>query len=182
MKSLRIIQILAKIARVICIIVFVCSIIGAVGCISGLIALPLTQDAIVIDGKTLAEYLLEKDIPIEKAYAAMATGLASCGVSIFLSKYNELFFKREIELGSPFNDEIVKRMRKVAIVNIVVSLVLSVACAISISIVENVTKINMSFRFDYFSSIGYGISLLIISLFCDYGAEKSKPSEGNEVQ
>ena len=177
MKSIRIIQVLAKIARVICIIVFVCSIVGAVGCMVGLIVLPLCKDIVVSDGKTLAELLIEKDMPLYKVYCALAVGLTSCGVSIFLAKYNELFYKREIEIGTPFNKEVVRDMRKTAIVNIITSLVLVIACSIAVAVVSNINKADMSFKFEYFSSIGYGITLLILSLFCDYGAELNQKQE-----
>ena len=177
MKALRIIQVLAKIARVICVILFVFCIVGAAGCLIGLITLPLSENIVIFDGKTVVEFINEKGGSMSKAYGGIVAGLLSCGVGIFLSKYNELFFKEEIELGTPFKMNIVKKMRKVAIVNIIATVALSIAVGIAVVIIQAIYHEDINLDLNLFSTIGFGISLLIISLFCEYGAEKE---EGNQ--
>ena len=103
MKSLSVIQILAKIARIICLIVFICCIIGAVGCAVGLLVFGVSKDLVIQDGKTLADLLAEKNVPIVMAYSGMAVGIVACGVEAFLAKHAELFFKRDIANGTPFD-------------------------------------------------------------------------------
>ena len=175
MKSLKIIQILAKIAWIICKIVFIACIVGASCCLLGLILIPIFKDVVVYEGKSVEVLIAEKGHPLYESILACAVGFASCGTGIFLGKYNELFFKEELDVGTPFKHEIVKKMRKVAIVDIAVSFALGLVCAIAVAIVEHVNHTTVDFKYELMSFVGFGISLLIISLFCEYGADVSEP-------
>lgn len=174
MKALRIIQVLAKICRILCIICFVGCIVGAAGCVIGLVVVPLIKDIVVEGGKTVEQMFLEKNITMPKLYTSLGVGIAGCGMGIFLAKYNGVFFKQELDAGTPFDMVIVKKMRKVAIVNIIVSIVSCIAIAIAVAIVEKLNNTSFNLNNGYFSSIGFGIYLLILSLFCEYGAEVNK--------
>ena len=135
MKSLKVIQVLAKIAWIICKILFILFIIGGVGCVMGLSLFAIVQGVKVNADQTVAQLLAEKGIQTPLAYAAMAAGLISCGGGAFLAKYTELFFKEELDVGTPFKHDMVKKMRKVAIVNICVSLGLAIVSSCVVSIV-----------------------------------------------
>lgn len=179
MKSLKVIQVLAKIAWVLCRIVFVVCIVGAAASVVGLSIFHLVQNVKINAEQTVAQLIEEQHIRIPEAYAGMGIALLSCGVGIFLAKYNELFFKKEIDERTPFKREIVKQMKTVAIVNILVSLALGIIAATAMSIVLSINHLESINRGDFslFSTVGFGISLLIISLFCDYGAEVSEHKE-----
>ena len=183
MKSLKIIQVLAVICRVICIIVFVACIIGAVGCLLGLTILPIVKDVVVHDGKTIAELIAEDGkTTVETIIAGCGVGLFGCGVEIFLAKYNELFYKKEIAVGTPFNKEIVRDMRILALVNILVSLTAVIMVGIALGIVRALVRDVQHFNNYIGTPIGYGIALLVISLFCDYGAELNNKPEVMEAE
>lgn len=171
MKSLRIIQALAKIARIICLIVFILCIIGAAGCLIAIIVVSSLRNVVLYEGKTLNDILLENRATFEAVLAALIVGLLSTGVGIYLSKYNELFYKRELAVGTPFKMEVVKDMRKVSVVNIVVSFSLSVVATITVLIIAGVTGVHVEVNYSLFGTIGYGLILLLISLFAQYGAE-----------
>ncbi len=178
MKCLKIIQILAKVVRVLLLIAFIVCIIGAAGCILGLIIVPLMKDVVLYDNKTLTDIFWENDIAMGQVYAGLVGGLISCGMGIFLSKYNEIFFKEEIKIGTPFDMVIVKKMRKVSIVNIACSLATAIVVAIAMAIVLAVNGIkNSKFDINVFSTVGFGLTLLILSLFCEYGARKDEEKE-----
>ncbi|MBO4285904.1 MAG: hypothetical protein J5880_01055 [Bacilli bacterium] len=183
MKSLKIIQVLAVICRVICIIVFVACIIGAVGCLLGFTILPIVKDVVVHDGKTIAELIAEDGkTTVETIIAGCGVGLFGCGVEIFLAKYNELFYKKEIAVGTPFNKEIVRDMRILALVNILVSLTAVIMVGIALGIVRALVRDVQHFNNYIGTPIGYGIALLVISLFCDYGAELNNKPEVMEAE
>ena len=178
MKSLKIIQVLAKIIWIICKVLFVIFIIGAAGCLLGISLFTLVQPIKVNADQTVAQLLAEKGVNTAQAYAGMSAGLISCGGGIFLAKYTELFFKEELDAGTPFKHDIVKKMRKVALVNIIVSLGLSILCGIVVGVICAVNHIeNNSDLFKIFSTIGFGLALLVISLFCEYGADLAEPKE-----
>lgn len=171
MKALRIIQILAKIARIICLIVFIACIVGASISLLGLILIPLCKGTVIYENKTVEVLIAEKGLPLYLAITNCAVGFISCCTGIFLGKYNELFLKEEIELGTPFTRDMVKKMRKVAIVDIIASFALALVCGIGIAIVQYVNHAEVEFKYEFMSFVSFGISLLIISLFCEYGAE-----------
>lgn len=171
MKSLRIIQALAKIARIICLIVFILCIIGAAGCLIGIIVVSSLRNVVLYEGKTLNDILIENRATFESVIAALIVGLLSTGVGIYLSKYNELFYKRELAVGTPFKMEVVKDIRKVSVVNIVVSFSLAVVATITVLIISGVTGVHVEVSYSLFGTIGYGLVLLLISLFAQYGAE-----------
>ena len=178
MKSLKIIQVLAKIIWIICKILFVVFIIGAAGCLLGLSLFTFIQPLKVNAEQTVGQLLAEKGVSVPQAYAGMAAGLISCGGGIFLAKYTEIFFKEELDVGTPFKHDMVKKMRKVALVNIFVSLGSSILCGAVVGIICLANNIeNKMDLFDVFSTIGFGLALLVISLFCEYGADFAEPKE-----
>ena len=59
MKSLKIIQVLAKIARIVCLVVFIASIVGAAGCFLGLVIFCAIKD-IPYNGQTISSKLIVK--------------------------------------------------------------------------------------------------------------------------
>ena len=189
MKSLRIIQILVKIVRIICIVLFVLFIVGAAGCALSLIILPIIQNIEVSEGKTIADLMVEKGVVISTMYGSIVIGLLSCGVGIFLAHVNRLFFEEELKVETPFDKDIVKKMRVNALINIIASIALSITAGIVVGIVKAVSGNNTEFRFELLSTVGYGLFLLVLSLFCDYGAELKNPpvevidsSEENEAE
>ncbi len=181
MKALKIIQVLAKISEIICMVLFILCIIGAAGCLIGLIVVPIIQNTPLVDDKTLVDILAEQHVLMSEVYSGIVVGLLSCGVGAFLNKYNNIFFKEETALGTPFKMEIVKKMRKVAIVNIVATLALSIIASGSVAIIGVILHESVKFDWSLYSTIGFGISLLIISLFCEYGAEKDEPKPEDPI-
>ena len=189
MKSLKIIQTLCKIARVICIIIFVLSIIGAAGCLIGIILMPALKDEVIYNHKTLEQLLEKNGTNFNVALTAMIMAFVVCGVSIFLSKYTELFFKKEIEVGTPFNKDIVRRMRVLGVVHIVTGILTTVivSSVIAIAVASNPDVENSrNFNLSNVSSLWFGIAMLIISLFANYDVEKEealkKESETNVIE
>lgn len=176
MKSLKIIQVLAVIARVICIVVFVACIVGAAGCALALTIFPLVKDIPLPDEKTISSILVENGTNWQTVVVGCVVGLLACGVNIFLAKYNEIFYRNEIKVGTPFKREIVREMRITAIVNIAVSVSAMITLGIIIGITKAFVRELGNIRLEFGGwLIGYGIALLVISLFCDYSAEKEDP-------
>lgn len=173
MKSLKIIQVLAKIARIVCLVVFIACIVGAAGCFLGLVIFSVIKDIPFGQGPTISERLIEQGTNSETVIVSIIVAMASCGLSIFLAKFNEIFFRNEVKEGTPFKKEVVRDMRITAIVNMAVSFSFFIMMAITVGIIKaflrNLGNIELSFSWWI---IGYGLSLLVISLFCDYGAEK----------
>ena len=178
MKSLRIINVLAKIARVVCLILFILMIIGTLGCLMCTIFVPLLRNEVLYEGKTLEDIFVEKKLNFVTVETVCAIGTFVCAVNVFLTKYAEVFFARVVRQGTPFEMDTVKRMRKLAIVNIVVEIVTCIAVATTIAIVKVLNKDFIEFNNSsyYAGSISFGLYMLILSLFVEYGAIKDNPA------
>ena len=172
MKSLATIQKIAKAGRILSKIVFICSIVGAAGCLLGIVAFAVIPDGFKIGELTL-HGLIEKnaEMSIGTAYASMATGMIICGGEIALARIAELYFKRELAAGTPFTFAGAKELKRLGFCAIFIPLGTSVLAGIAYAVIkavfENVAELKSGFTF----SIGLGIMFLVMSVICKYGAE-----------
>jgi hypothetical protein len=192
-RSLKTIQVLAKIAKVLSMIVFVFCVVGAV-----LSTLALTASFFVknigIRGHIFSD-ILEKKVGVQ--YWVVPAILGACVVctvcEAILAKLSHSYFSREIEDGTPFTEGGAKQLKRTGIIIIVVSLCLVLVLAI----VFGVIKSKHAFDFDVFKafverhsdevsvtvrsepdfslsgigSVGTGIMFLILSVIFRYGSE-----------
>ena len=71
-------------------------------------------------------------------------------------------------------------MRKVAIINLIASVALCITAGIVLVIVSAIYRVHLDYDFELWGTIGFGLFLLVLSLFCDYGAcllDEKKPQE-----
>lgn len=171
MKSLNRIQILIKICRIVCYILFGCFIAGVAGCVLGMIILNFVKDINLGNGTTITTELAKNGITINGCYAMMAAGIVGCGVGIFLSIYTANFFKKILDEGTPFKRSIVKETRIVGLVNVLVNIAASILIGIGFGIAKAIDP-GIGKLANYSGvSITFGIILLLISLFIDYPVE-----------
>lgn len=80
MKSLNIIQALAKIGKVLSKIVYICCIVGVVGCIVGLVSLPFAEQGIFKIGGVSIHGLIVNNagIDLTALYPAMTGAMILC--------------------------------------------------------------------------------------------------------
>lgn len=183
MKSLRIIQTLFKVARVIALIFFILSIIGASGCFLAVIILASMSNVVLYDGQTLAQIMANNNTDINAVIASVVFGMLGCGFSIFLSKYSELFFLKELKAGTPFTREMAKEMRRYGLVYIIVTISATVIMSIAYGITAIFVKSLRSYDFSFhIGSIVFGLFMIILSVFCDYGAELQETKENEVVE
>lgn len=175
MKSLKVIQVLFRIARILALIAFILCIIGASGCFIATIVLAIIKDMPIVQGQTFAEFLASKGIEFGAVITYVIFGMLTCGFNIFLAKYSELFFLRELKAGTPFTKDMVKDMRKYGLVYIIVSVAATVVLAITYGVIAIFVKSLSKYDYSYHvGSIIYGLFFIILSLFCDYGAERDE--------
>lgn len=165
MKALKRIQLLSKIAEVVCRIIFIFCIIAVAGAAISLLVVGFAKNNVDFQNE-----LGKRNITLTKVVCDSLVTLLSCGCGIYLSYYNEKLFKKEIKLGTPFDLGLVKDMRKVAIINIILCIALSIVVAIVVAIVKAINNSTEAVDYDVWTTVMFGIFLLIISLFCEYGA------------
>ena len=182
-KYLKIIQVVSKIGKVLSTIVFVCCIIGAVGCLIGILSISLMPNSLVISGMQFSEFLQKNaGINVGTVYASIIGAIIVCAGNAVISKMAQNYFKHELEAGTPFTDDGAKEMFKLAIFNISISLGSAVIIAIVSAIMKNNFADYVKPDFSNASSIGMGLVFLLVSLLCHYGAELNKKTQTGEVQ
>lgn len=174
MKTLKIIQTLAKIVQIVSKIVFICCIVGASGCVLGIISLACGLEGIKIGGVTLKNIIQnEAGYSVGTLYTQMAASVFLCAGEGVSAKFAEVCFKRELERGTPFDLNFARETFRLGIITICVPLGALVLAEITQGIMSHALEDVQALNLDGSSSFGGGIAIIIISLLCRLGAEQS---------
>ena len=171
--TLDTIQTISKVGRVLCKIVFVCSLAGAIGSFVGILALALgIVGAVQLGHVTIHSILSESaGMTLGTLYAAMAEGCLLCIGEAFLAKIAETYFRHELAAGTPFTTEGAAELKRLGLWTILLPL----GTLIAVNLVHLVFSIFFQDIADIqtydFSSIGLGIGFLVVSVLCKHGAE-----------
>lgn len=172
MNTLNTIQKLSKIGKVLSRIAFVFSVIGAGGCAAGLLGLGFGGGAIWLGSVTL--------------HGLVSGGPDGFkGVAAVLARFAEVYFKNELEAGTPFTFAGAKELLRLGILAIAVP----TGCAAVGSIAEGITAgllkveaASMDRYFDGGAGIVLGVLLILGGLLCRYGAELREAGSGSEKE
>ena len=173
-KTLHIIQKLAKLGKVLSKIVAICCIVGAAGCLVGIISLSLGDfEAVKIGGVTIHS-MIEKsaETSIGTVHASMAVGLILCTAEAVMAKLAQRYFQNELAAGTPFTFDGASQMLRLGISIICIYIGALIAADISYAIVNHNFLDVADMRLDDYNQVGTGIAFIVTSLLCKYGAEK----------
>lgn len=171
-KTLNTIQILMKVGKIISQIAFIFGIIGLVSCAVGIISLAFLPESFVIDGvKFVIRSSENENTSIGTMYSAMTVSLIMFIGETIIARFDYLFFKRELEVGTPFNFEVAKKMKYISIKMIVIPIICSIISTIAYEIFKATMSDVGTVHIGDEISFGVGIMLLIFSFVCKYGAE-----------
>lgn len=173
MKSLQTIQKLFKVGNIITKIVYVCCIVGIIGCIIGIAGIGVVDGVDLQYDGSLVTMLIEKEagITIAELYAVMGIAIFALICELYVTRKGLKYYKCEFEAGTPFDMDCAAQLKKIGILKIALSLAVAVVSAIVRAIFE---LQSMKFNFDISdqgSSVTWGIGLLVLALICKYGAE-----------
>ena len=186
MNTLKTIQTLAKIGKVFSKIIFVCCIVGFCGCIVGIVSLALGAETFKLGGVTIHSMIEnEAGMSLPTLYASMAVGLLFCGAEAVLCKFAEAYFKHELADGDPFTLRGAKELLRLGILTVAIPLGMVIVCSIGVAIADNMVPGIDKLSIGEFSSVGLGVMMIVLSLFCRYGAEVcsgKSSSEGRKLE
>ena len=173
MNTLKTIQVLARIGKILSKIVFICCIVGACGCAAGIVSFALMGEAPLKLGGVTIHSMIENSagMSIPALYAAMAVGMVFCIAEAVLSKFAEIYFKNELADGTPFTLRGARELLRLGILTIAIPLGTAVACSIGIAVADHFYPGLDKLAAGEYSSVGMGIMMIVLSLFCRYGAE-----------
>ncbi len=172
MKSLKTIQVLAKIGRIVSKIIGILSIVAACLCVAGIVSLALGLGALKIGGVTIHSIIETKaEISIGTLYAAMASGILLCVGEAILCRFAEKYFANELKAGTPFTFDGSKELLRLGILAICIPIASEILAAITYGIMRLLMDGVEPPKDWYGASIGIGVMMIVTSVICRYGAE-----------
>lgn len=175
-KTLSNILVVFKVARILAKVSFILCIVGAAGTLLGSFMLPLAYE--------FASELTEIEIlDIYSTYCALIVGIfATTGAAVF-SFLAEKYFKKVLEVGTPFTFDGAKECFRLGITSLIISASVSIISAVVLGIVSMISgsailenDLNVSI------SVSTGLFFLFISMIFKHGAELKKDAEEKDTQ
>lgn len=172
MKTLKTIQTLSKIGRILSKIVFIVCCVCFGFCLFGIPSLMLSAEILKIGDITVYNMIIkDANVSLSSMYNTLAVGAFSFACEAVVAKFAEVYFRRELKVGTPFTFEGSKELRRLGIISLSISVgysaVVGIWQSIAVRLFSDVEKIG-SFNFGVF---GFGIAFLIVALLCRHGAE-----------
>lgn len=179
MKSLRTIQTLSKIRKILSKIIYICCIIGAVGCAVGMVSLPFADTGVLkIGGVTIHGLIVNRaGIDLNSLYPLMTGAMIVCIGQAVTAKFAEGYFAHELTARTPFTLSGAKELFRLGIVTICVPLGSLILAQIISAIVAELIGCSEAFKLDGGDSVALGVMFIFMSLLCRYGAELREKSE-----
>lgn len=182
MKTLKTIQVLANIGRIISKILFIICLVCVVLCVTGIVSVAITG-SMVIDGKTVANIIEEEgEISLSSIYTYTAIAIVFCIAQSVLCKLSERYFIEELASGTPFTFKGAKDLLKLGVIIICVSIGATVIAAvvqeIFCAVFSDVCKIEL----ENAGSVSIGITFIIISIIFKHGAELAEQLKNKNLQ
>lgn len=171
-KSLKTVQTLAKVGKIIAKILSIFCIIGAVGASVGFVAL-LGVQALTPDNSSGFGGIFRSVLDLSLDYAILGCIFAviSCVGEFILCRYAVKYFDNELAAGTPFTHEGAKEILRLGILAIAIPMAISIAEGIVFGIFllfsANISDVDMGGS----TSIGTGIMLIVASFVFKYGAD-----------
>ena len=173
MKTLKTIQTLAKIGKILSKIMFIFCIVGFCGCVVGILGMVLGAPTLKLGSVTLKSILkTEAGVTVGTVYAAMAAGMILCVGEAVLAKFAQHYFRREVADGTPFTLAGAKELLRLGILTICLPLGTRIVAEIIHAIMSQVMQGVAPLRPGSSGSIALGVMFLVTSLLCRYGAEQ----------
>ena len=173
-KALKTVQGFAKVAKVLSMIVFVCSIVGFVGCVIAAVVAAAVTGSFFDTIKDMVVKLTKEDIAIgkEAVLAASIAGAIICAAEAVLSKFAFNYFRREVNDGTPFTAGGAIELRRLGYLALFIPIGASMIVAIFYGIMQKTFEGIPDWSISNGGTIAIGALFLIGSYVFEYGAEK----------
>ena len=182
-KTLDTIQKLFTAGKVLSKIIFIFSVVGFILSAVTLITTPIVPGSLKLGGVDINSLLNATDLASKaEIYGKLAEGIVFCACEAVLAKLAELYFKKELEVGTPFDFTIAKKLLTLGICVTAVSFGATVLVAIGEAIINKffIEAGTYSADLSMSGSIGIGVALIIMSFLCKYGAEILQAKNSSE--
>lgn len=171
MKTLNV---LAKIGRVFSKIVFICCIVGAAGCLVGIVSLAVLPDEGFKLGGVTVHGLIEQsaEMTMTTLYGTMIAGIFLCAAEGVVSRFAVAYFENLLAVGTPFTLAGAKELQRLGILSLAVPygtvLAVTIAWGIAQAFVAGLGEPSLSVD----GSWTLGALLIVGSVLCRAAAEQ----------
>lgn len=178
MESLKTIQALSKIGKVLSTVTFVLSVVGVCLCIFSLIVVASgVEKLFTIGGVTVYPGIFAPNMGKE-VLALIAAWMIVCAGEAVVSCFVKKYFSNELKEGTPFGFSGAKELKRLGIIVISVTLgcyiFAEIAGEIILEFMDITSQIDFNSTFDNEGAIAIGIMFIVFAQFCKHGAEVSK--------
>ena len=173
MKSLNVIQTICKVLKILATIAFVCCIVGAATSLIGAIILFCINEESAL-WQSATEYISDESLNLNLLRCSCVSAVVTCAISAVMSGFMKNFFADELAAGTPFDKTICKKMLKVGILY----LSLSVVSVILAAIVYACFDVPYDDGSNY-GGFGTGIMFILCWVICRYGADVKEIADKN---
>lgn len=170
-RELKIIQVIAKTGRILSKVVMILCIVGACGCMTGLLTFNLIPATMELGGIPIHS-MIEKTSgrSIDTIYFEMATGMFLCIGEAVLAGFAAKYFTHEIAAGTPFTMDGARELFRLGLLTIIIpSAIYGTIVAVGNIITMATNAVSLAETAD-FPGICLGIGLLFLSVVFRYGA------------
>lgn len=181
MKSLKIIQTMSKVGKILSMIAFIGSIVGICGCAVGIAAM-LTSvfETVKIGGITL-HGLIDRATDFNALYSLVAGWLIICIGEAVLARFAVKYFNNELQDGTPFTESGSKEILRLGILTVALPLASQILAQIAQAVIAEYAAIELSpemtATLDCDGSVTLGICFIILSVIFKYGTELKTENE-----
>lgn len=184
MKNLKTIQVLSKIGLVLSMIKFICSLVGAAGCMISIIVLSLGNGTgtLSVGAFTFHGLVSAGDVHgAESSVPVIAAWLVVCAGGAVIAWFARCYFLHELAAGTPFTEAGAGELRRLGILEICITVGTSIIASIVQAVTAAVMNVPSGTVSDRWSgsgdSIALGIAMIIAALLCSHGAELAGEGE-----
>ena len=173
-KALKTVQGFAKAAKILSMIVFVCSIVGFVGCVIAATVAAAVTGSFFDMIKDMIVKLTKEDIDIGKNAVLIVSvaGAIICAAEAVLSKFAYNYFRREVNDGTPFTAGGALELRRLGYLALFIPIGASMIVGIFYGIMQKTLEGIPDWSFSNGGTIVIGALFLAGSYLCEYGTEK----------
>ena len=172
MKSLDVIQTICKILKILTMIAFVCSIIGAATSFVGAIILFCIREDSALWQEAI-KHFTETPPDLNYMRCNLVGAVVTCSISAIIMGFAKRFYADEIAAGTPFDRTICKKMLKEGVLYLSLSVVSVVVTAIVYAC------FGVSYEGSNYSGFGTGIMFVLCWIICRYGADVKEIADKN---
>lgn len=180
-RSLHVIQTTAKVAHVVCRVLYVLTIVGGVFSLVGFVLLAALQ-GVTLDGKTVAMLVQEREgMHIGTAIASCLVGAIGCAVACVLFRMAIPYLAEEMADGTPFTAHGAQKLRRLGLFSIVLPLGGEIVSATVSAVCQLIYPASAAVTTDGVNLL-FGLALILFSYVLSYGAEReeSRKTEQND--